>query len=288
MIGCIGVVSPGTMGAALGQSLSSLGSRVVVALDGRSERTLARAGRSGLENVGDLPTLVAECELILSIVPPKAAVEVATQLAGIMAADRAPRSVIDANAISPARAGEVCGLIEKAGGRYIDGAIVGGPPRRGGRTEFLLSGREATELAAELTTDGLIAMSVGEDPTAASTLKMCYAAWTKGTSALVITIRSAAKRHGVDEDLVDLWRRTQPELLARSENEGSVAGRAWRWVDEMLEIARTFEDAGLPGGSAVAAAQLFGRLSGFKDVDSAPSLDELVAATWSPERAEPH
>jgi 3-hydroxyisobutyrate dehydrogenase-like beta-hydroxyacid dehydrogenase len=287
MIGCIAVVSPGTMGSALGQTLASLGSRVVVALDDRSERTSARAGRSSLENVGDLSTLVAESDLIISVVPPQAAVEVATRLGGIMATDRAPRSVIDANAISPPRAREVCDLIEKAGGRYVDGGIVGGPPHPGGHTELLLSGQGATELAAELTTGELIATSIGDDMTAASTLKMCYAAWTKGTSALAITIRSAAKRHGVDDNLVELWRRTQPELLTRSENEGAIAGRAWRWVDEMLEIARTFEDAGLPGGFAVAAAQLFGRLGGFKDVESVPSLDELVAAALSPDLRQP-
>jgi hypothetical protein len=85
----------------------------------------------------------------------------------------------------------------------------------------------------------------------------------------------------VEQALVDLWSRSQPAVLARSETEGRVADRAWRWVDEMAEIARTFEDAGLPGDAAVAASRLYERLASFKDVDTPPSLDELLTAVLS-------
>jgi hypothetical protein len=186
--------------------------------------------------------------------------------------------LVDANAVSPARAMEVAAAIERAGGRYVDGGIVGGPPHPGRRTDLLLSGDGAESLAPELTTEELVATCIGSDPTAASALKMCHAAWTKGTSALIISIRAVARRQGVEDALVDLWGRAQPSLLARSDAEGRVAGRAWRWVDEMAEIARTFEDAGLPGGAAVAASRLYERLASFKDVDTPPSLDELLTA----------
>ena len=107
---------------------------------------------------------------------------------------------------------------------------------------------------------------------------MCHAAWSKGTSALLIAIRAVAQRHGVEDPLAELWGRVQPAVLARSESEGSVAGRAWRWVDEMTEIARTFEDAGLPGDAALGAARLYERLVSFKDVKEPPALTNC----WPP------
>jgi 3-hydroxyisobutyrate dehydrogenase-like beta-hydroxyacid dehydrogenase len=281
MIECIGIVSPGAMGTEVGRTLASLGSRVIVALEGRSDRSLSRASRADLEDVGSLTELVRASDLILSIVPPASAIEVASELARAMADTGFHPVVIDANAVSPARAREVAGAIEGGGARYVDGGIVGGPPQPGRRTELVLSGEGAEKLAPELTTDQLVATSIGTDPSAASALKMCYASWTKGTSALLIATRAVARREGVEQALVDLWGRAQPDLLARSETEGRIAGRAWRWVDEMVEIARTFEDAGLPGDAAIAAGRLYARLAGFKDVETPPSLDELLAAVLS-------
>ena len=281
MIGCIGLVSPGAMGTEVGRSLAGLGSRLVVALDSRSDRSRARATGAGLEDVGSLMELVRQSDLVLSIVPPAFALEVAAALASAMAGTDNHPVVIDANAVSPARAREVAEAIEGAGGTYVDGGIVGGPPHPDRRTDLLLSGPGAESLAHELTTDALVATYIGPDATAASALKMCYASWTKGTSALIISIRAVARRQGVEDALVDLWGRAQPSLLARSDAEGRVAGRAWRWVDEMAEIARTFEDAGLPGGAAAAASLLYERLASFKDVETPPSIDEVIAGVLS-------
>jgi 3-hydroxyisobutyrate dehydrogenase-like beta-hydroxyacid dehydrogenase len=278
MIECIGIVSPGAMGTGVGRTLAGVGSRIVVALEGRSDRSRSRATDAGLEDVGSLTELVRTANLILSIVPPACAVDVASQLARVMDDTRTHPMVLDANAISPARAREVASAIERGGARYVDGGIVGGPPHPGRRTNLVLSGEGAEELAIELTTDELAATCIGADPTAASALKMCYASWAKGTSALLIAIRAVARRQGVEEALVDLWGRAEPSILARSETEGRVASRAWRWVDEMAEIARTFEDAGLPGDAAVAASRLYERLASFKDVETPPSLDELLTA----------
>lgn len=281
MIGCIGLVSPGAMGTEVGRSLAGLGSRLVVALESRSDRSRARATAAGLEDVGSLTELVRQSDLVMSIVPPAFALEVATAVASAMTGTDNHPVVIDANAVSPARAREVAEAIEGAAGTYVDGGIVGGPPHPGRRTDLLLSGPGAESLAHELTTDALVATDIGPDTTAASALKMCYASWTKGTSALIISIRAVARRQGVEDALVDLWGRAQPSLLARSDAEGRIAGRAWRWVDEMAEIARTFEDAGLPGGAAAAASLLYERLASFKDVETPPSIDEVIAGVLS-------
>ena len=193
MIGCIGIVSPGAMGTEMGRSLASRGTRVVVALEGRSDRSRERSEVAGLEDVGTLAELVRVSEVILSIVPPAFAVEVAWRLGQAMTDVGSQPVVIDANAISPARATEVANAIERSGGRYVDGGIVGGPPHPGRRTDLVLSGKGADKLVSELTTDELVPTCVGSDPTSASALKMCYASWTKGTSALLISIRAVAR-----------------------------------------------------------------------------------------------
>jgi 3-hydroxyisobutyrate dehydrogenase-like beta-hydroxyacid dehydrogenase len=265
------------MGTGVASTLASLGSRVVVALEGRSDRSRLRAERAGLEDVGSLGALVQASDLILSIVPPASAFDVAAELAREMIEAGTTPVVIDANAISPARAAEVAAVISSGGGRYVDGGIVGGPPRDGGRTDLLVSGMGAAAIATELTTGGLVTTCIGDDPTAASALKMCYAAWTKVTSAHLIAIRALARSQGVDDALVELWRISQPALIERSNGLGAVAGRAWRWVDEMDEIARSFADAGLPDGAAKAASSLYGRLVGLKDIDDPPPLDDLIA-----------
>ncbi len=125
-------------------------------------------------------------------------------------------------------------------------------------------------------------MAIGGDAEAASTLKMCHAAWTKGTSALLIAIRAVSARAGVDDALVELWQRVQPAVLARSDS-AAVAARAWRWSDEMREIARTFEGAGVPGGAASAAALLYDRLAKFKDIETA-TLSEVIEAVIAGDR----
>src|ERR1022692_5339243 len=137
MIGCIGVVSPGAMGTEVGRSLVGLGSRVVVALESRSDHSRARAEAAGLEDLGSLTELVRQSDVVLSIVPPAFAVEVASAVASAMAGTDNHPVVIDANAISPARAREVAEAIEGAGGTYVDGGIVGGPPHPGRRTDLL-------------------------------------------------------------------------------------------------------------------------------------------------------
>jgi 3-hydroxyisobutyrate dehydrogenase-like beta-hydroxyacid dehydrogenase len=271
----IGIVSPGAMGSAVGRSLVAVGQPVAVALEGRSPTTKERAAAAGLEDVGSLRELAERTDVLLSIVPPASALQVAGTLA---TAVRPGTLVVDANAISPARAREVAAVLEGAGATYVDGGIVGAPPRPGGRTDLFLSGPGAEELAPRLAGDGLASTAIGVGPTDASALKMCHAAWSKGTSALLIAIRAVARRHGVEDPLAELWGRVQPAVLSRSESEGSVAGRAWRWVDEMTEIARTFEDAGLPGDAALGAARLYERLVSFKDVKEPPALDELLAA----------
>ncbi len=89
---------------------------------------------------------------------------------------------------------------------------------------------------------------------------MTYAAWTKGTAALLLAIREVARAEGVEETLLAEWEESIPALTERSERAAAAAdSKGWRWVGEMEEIARTFATAGLPGGFHEAAAEVYRR-----------------------------
>jgi hypothetical protein len=99
-----------------------------------------------------------------------------------------------------------------------------------------------------------------ENPAGASALKMAYAAWTKGSAALVLAARALARAEGVEDGLLAEWARSQPGLEGRSRGAArSAAGKGWRWAGEMEEIAASMTADGLPGGFHRAAAEVFRR-----------------------------
>jgi 3-hydroxyisobutyrate dehydrogenase-like beta-hydroxyacid dehydrogenase len=238
----IGLLHPGEMGASVGAVLRGQGHRVVWASEGRSEETRARAEAAGLEDVGTVAR-VAEADVVFSICPPHAALEVArsARFGGVY---------VDANAVSPASAAQVAGAVDE----FVDGGIVGSPPREPGTTRLYLSGERAAEVA-ELFAGSVLDARVVEN---ASAVKMAYAAWTKGTAAMLLAIRELARREGVEETLLAEWDLSVPELRERhARAQRSAEAKGWRWVGEMEEIAATFEANGLPGGFHRAAAEIY-------------------------------
>jgi 3-hydroxyisobutyrate dehydrogenase-like beta-hydroxyacid dehydrogenase len=241
----VGLLHPGEMGAAVGAVLRGRGHHVVWASEERSEATRARAETAGLEDVGTAAE-VARSEVVFSICPPHAALEVAAALG------RFGGVYVDANAVSPATAAKVADVVDE----FVDGGIVGSPPRDPGTTRLYLSGERAAEVA-ELFAGSPLEARVIEN---ASGVKMAYAAWTKGTAAMLLAIRELARREGVEETLLAEWDISLPGLRERYERaERSAEAKGWRWVGEMEEIAATFETAGLPAGFHLAAAEVFRR-----------------------------
>ena len=117
----------------------------------------------------------------------------------------------------------------------------------------------------------LDARAIGAEPGAASALKVAYAAWTKGTDALILAIRAFAAHEGVDKALLEEWSISQPALEKKCDRAAAVAvPKMWRYVGEMREIAEAFENAGLPGGFHLAAAEICERLACFKDQTEPP------------------
>lgn len=114
---------------------------------------------------------------------------------------------------------------------------------------------------------------------------MCYAAWTKGTTALLLAVRAAAAEMDVEHPLLREWELSQPELAGRlARIFTSTPSKAWRFVAEMEQIAESFDAVGVPGGFHRAAAEVFSRLAQFQNQKPGPSLEELLAAVQRPNR----
>jgi hypothetical protein len=294
----IGLLHPGEMGAAVGQCLAGAGHRVLWVPDGRSSATAARAAAAGLTGVGGgLAELVRRAEVIMSVSPPHAALDIARQVAGFGGV------YVDANAISPATAREVAGIIETGGANYVDGGIIGTPPVMPGFIRLYLSGPKAGDVRALFDGSPVDARLVDHELRAgaeagvgaeagagagvgaggaggigaASAVKMAYASWTKGTAALLLAARALARAEGVEDVLLAEWGISQPGLAERSAGAArAAAAKGWRWIAEMEEIAATMAAAGLPEGFHQAAAEIYRRFPPADSAGKEAGLDALV------------
>ena len=245
------------MGSAVGRVIAGAGHDVTWASDGRSKITRARASAARLRDVGALEAL-AGAEILFSIVPPHAAVEMAT--AAMQAGFRG--LYVDANAIAPATAQQIAELVTNAGATYVDGSLIGPPPANRGDTRVYLSGASAGEVATIFKGTILDARVLTSGPLAASAIKMCFAGWTKGTAALLANIQELARAEDVYEALLTEWAESIPELPDRCARlDARAHEKAWRFIGEMEQIALAFAQRELPAGFHAAAAEVYRRIS---------------------------
>lgn len=286
----IGLLHPGEMGAAVAGCLAAAGYRVCWASAGRSPATAARAREAGLSDASTVDGLAGQCDIILSICPPQASVEVARSVVGAADAARPAgfRGVfVDGNAISPATSRAVAGIIEAGGASYVDGGIIGPPPVSAGSTRLYLSGPRADGIRDLFAGTAVDARIVDGPAGAASAVKVAYAAWTKGTAALLLAARALACAEGVQDTLLAEWALSQPELTQRTRAAArSAATKGWRWVAEMQEIADSMAAAGLPPGFHRSAAEIFGRQPRVAPEDEA-TVEMVLGALLAP-AGEPH
>lgn len=254
----IGIVSPGDMGHAIGAVLVQHGLRVLTTLQGRSPRTVALARQAGITDVGDDETLVRETDMLLSVLVPAQAYAFAERMATVMRATGSTPLFADCNAISPRTALSIEGLLREVGAEVVDVGIIGSPPRAGrSETRLYASGSGAERLAA-LNEYGLDVRVIGPQVGRASGLKMCYASLTKGLTALATQALTAAAALGLSETLTGELQESQAGLFAWIERQvPRMPPKAYRWVGEMEEIARTFADVGLPPEMLQGAAALY-------------------------------
>ena len=275
-----GILNPGAMGVSIAASAREAGHSVYWAAAGRSQASRQRAIAQNLIELDSLAELCAACDVILCVCPPHAAEAVAQAVleAGFQGL------YCDGNAISPRKAQRIGAKLGAAGIDFVDGSIVGPPAWKAGTTRFYLSGGAANRVAKLFAGSLTEAIVLGADVGRASALKMVFAAQTKGFAALLSAIQATAEQLGVRGDLEREWGFRDPDAAAQTRNRvRNVTAKAWRFAGEMDEIAATFEMAGMPSGFFVAAAEVYGRMAGFKDADERPPLEEVLATLMKAE-----
>jgi 3-hydroxyisobutyrate dehydrogenase-like beta-hydroxyacid dehydrogenase len=254
----VGIMSPGEMGHAIGRRLREHGLRVITCLQGRSARTAALAAAAGIDDTGDDATLVHESDVLLAVLVPAEALGLARRIALALRTTGATLLYVDCNAISPQTARQIEQVVTAAGARFADAGIIGGPPAPGrAGPRIYASGIHAAEFT-QLREYGLDIRIIDGDAGQASGLKMCYAALTKGLTALATELLVAAELMGLSEPLRAELQSSQPDLLTWIERQApGMPPKAYRWVGEMEEIAATFGALGLTPKLHQGAAELY-------------------------------
>lgn len=278
---CIGILHPGEMGTSIAASAIQSGHTVYWLAQNRSAKTRQRAAQHNLNDAGSLAQLCQTCEIILCVCPPHAAESVALSVV-----EHGFKGwYLDANAISPQRTIQIGQKLEAHGIRFVDGGIIGGPAWKPDETILYLSGAESERVAACFTRGPLAIKIISNTIGKASALKMCYAAYSKGTTALLAGILATAEHLGVRDELYQQWEQDEAGFSEQvNRRVRRVTAKSWRFEGEMLEIAGTFQEAGLPNGFHQAAAEIYRRMAGFKDAADVPALDEVLSALLSKQK----
>jgi 3-hydroxyisobutyrate dehydrogenase-like beta-hydroxyacid dehydrogenase len=271
----VGILHPGAMGVSIAACALRSGHQVCYASEGRSDATQARAVEHNLRDLGTLAELCQTCSIIISVCPPHVAEDVARQVSR----QGFKGLYLDANAISPQKARRIGGILSSAGIAFVDGGIIGGPAWTPGETWLYLSGNNAERIANCFSAGPLEVSILGEEIGRASALKLCYAAYSKGTTALLTAILALAEANDVRAELSTQWERDESGFNERAESQARrVTAKAWRFAGEMDEITSTFESAGLPGGFHAAAGEVYRRLAHFKGAKDLPVLNDVLSA----------
>jgi putative dehydrogenase len=248
----VAIIAQGAMGAGLGRRLVENGADVVTCLEGRSESSRARAREAGLR---DVPLCeIAEADFFLSVLPPGDAASLAERLLPVLTASARKPIFVDCNAVNVPTVERIAAIVAPSGCAFVDGAIIGAPPKPGSKSPVIhVSGPQA-ERVVELARFGLDVRTTPGGIGAASALKMSYAGITKGITGLAAIMLLAAERAGTSGALYSELAESQPEFLAWFQRQvPSMFPKAYRWVAEMEEIAAFLGDD--PAGASIFEAQ---------------------------------
>ena len=282
----IAILSPGDMGGGVGAALTRHGDDVIACVVGRSQETRVRAERLGFRLAADLDSLLAEADLVLSILPPEAAVGLARDVAAAMRRSGTAPAYADCNAVSPETARAMSALFEGTGAPFIDAGIIGAAPRPDGPpTRFYVSG-DAAGLMDVLDGKDMSVRCIGPEIGCASAVKMSYASITKGTNALHTAAMTVADALGVGETVRAEIDESLPAVMKHMRGAiPRLPADAGRWVGEMEEIASTYASAGVTPRFHQGAAETFRLLDSTpygretrETMDTTRTLEDTIAA----------
>lgn len=275
----LGFLHPGEMGISLAAAALHNLAEVFWCSEGRSAATRKRAEQYHLTEIATLAQFCESCDIIIGVCPPHGALDQARTLI----AQNFRGIYVEANAIAPAKVQVIAEELAAAGIHCIDGGIIGLPAWQEGSTCLYLSGSNTDVVqqcfAAGFLKTTLLGLEIGQ----ASALKLCYAAWNKGHTALLTAILGAAESNGVRAALETQWEISNPGFTPQTHKRiAAVARKAWRFTGEMEEITATLQQSGMPPEFFVGAAEIYRRQAVFKDVSNAPAIEEILAVIQPP------
>jgi 3-hydroxyisobutyrate dehydrogenase-like beta-hydroxyacid dehydrogenase len=248
----IGFVGFGEAGSTIAAGLRSAGCERTVAYDiNRHDRTRGplierRAAGSGTALVESSADLAGESRLILSMVTSNAALEAATQTAPFLAADHV---YADLNSVSPALKQEIAAVIDRAGSRFVEVAVMAPVAPYGHRVPMLLGGPAAPDFARLLAPYAMrLQVLTGGGVGTAAAVKMCRSIVVKGLEALMCECVLGASRFGADEQVFASLNESFPGLDFRKLADymvNRVVVHGERRAREMEEVAETLRAIGV-------------------------------------------
>ena len=278
----VAILSPGDMGSNVGRALRENGLEVITCLTDRSQRTRELAESAGIVDVPDFAQMIDRADIVLSVLVPERAVDVARQVAAVIEQSGKPLPFADCNPVAPAVAIEMAKIIDGAGGKYIDGGIIGSPPGRGAPPRFYASGPHEAILG-QLDGRGISVPLMGGEVGRASAIKMCYASLSKGTAALNASALISAMNLGIYDEFINEMESSQQGVLKNMQGVKGLGAKAFRWIDEMEQISATFGAAGATPYLHKGAADIFRLVTSSpigherpETIDTSRSLRETV------------
>jgi len=257
----IGVLYPGEMGATLGRLLAARDVAVVTTLAGRSPRTRGLCAAAGLPVLDSVADVAAAADIVMSLVPPSAAVATAQDFLDQRPAGARATLYVDANSISPQTAAEIARLLQEHGVSFVDASIRGLAASVASHGILYVSGVRGAEIAA-LFDPCLRVQYLGDVPGRASMLKMLMGGMSKGLAALFLQVTLAAREAELLDEFLAGCRQYYPDVVAAMEQVlPTYPQHAGRRTEEMMEVERAMSDLDIRPGIVAEAKRLFAALA---------------------------
>jgi 3-hydroxyisobutyrate dehydrogenase-like beta-hydroxyacid dehydrogenase len=276
----IGIIYPGEMGSTLGRLLVEHGFHVITTLEGRSPRTRRLCAEAGLNALSTFAQVVNEAEIVISLVPPDAAIETAEHFYNVAPTLETPPIFVDANSVSPFTMARIEKLMEQCGAPLIDASIHGLAGRLAEQGTLFLSGPGANDFAAMMS--GVVRVeALGCRIGAASMFKMMLSGIAKGLVGLFVESGLAAREAGMLEQFIGHCRYYYPGWMEAVERMLPTLPRhVRRRAAEMEEVERTIQSLGIPPDIAAGSRHLY-HLLGERGLPEHAETHDLGSATVS-------
>ncbi len=249
----VAIIGLGEVGGIFGAALVKSGLKVT-AYD-RQDRS-AFAATIGVQAASNMPQALDGATLVIAAVTASQTEAVATTAANCIAKNA---FYLDVNSASPSAKQACAALINVAGGRYVETAVMTSVPPYGIKVPMLLGGPHAAAALPTLTACGFSAVDQQADYGTVSAVKMCRSVIIKGLEALIIESFTAAKHYDVEDQVIASLVETFPTMDWEKQGDyffSRVIMHGARRSEEMFESARTVKDTGLEGKMPYATAQL--------------------------------